>query len=423
MFDRVAKRYDLVNDVCLARPGPRLASAVLDAAGPGRAAGAGPRGRDGYVERAVRRVGCFVVPTDFSMGMLGWGSGADRTCVRGGGRPPAAVRRSELRCGHHLVRTAERLRPRAACTELRRVTRPGGRLVICEFSTPTVPAFRWIYDNYLVAALPADRPAAVVESGGVRVPRRVDPGLAGSAGTGGADRRAGWRAWNGAICPAASSRCTGPGSTMTAHPSTPLPSSTDHLGVDGERLDLAGTDPAGADPYGASDRRVLLDSGAARTCPVKTQNAFHPWLRRPEERLDPAARARRDAQAERRGRLLSTWLMRIPGAVDLRGATADRRAPGGARSRGARGRCAVGDRRDAAAGSGRAPGGYAGCARPRDRPRGRPAGIPPGRDQGPSRDHRRPARGRRAGAPERAPFRHLRRPGPAVRTRTSAAGG
>jgi demethylmenaquinone methyltransferase/2-methoxy-6-polyprenyl-1,4-benzoquinol methylase len=38
--------------------------------------------------------------------------------------------------------------------ELRRVTRPGGRLVICEFSRPTWAPFRAVYLNYLMRALP-----------------------------------------------------------------------------------------------------------------------------------------------------------------------------------------------------------------------------------------------------------------------------
>ena len=39
--------------------------------------------------------------------------------------------------------------------EMLRVTRPGGRLVVCEFSHPTWAPFRTVYVEYLMKALPA----------------------------------------------------------------------------------------------------------------------------------------------------------------------------------------------------------------------------------------------------------------------------
>ena len=39
--------------------------------------------------------------------------------------------------------------------ELRRVVRPGGRLVVCEFSRPVWAPFRTVYVEYLMRALPA----------------------------------------------------------------------------------------------------------------------------------------------------------------------------------------------------------------------------------------------------------------------------
>ena len=45
--------------------------------------------------------------------------------------------------------------PDAGLREMLRVTRPGGRLVVCEFSHPTNAAFRTAYLEYLMKALPA----------------------------------------------------------------------------------------------------------------------------------------------------------------------------------------------------------------------------------------------------------------------------
>jgi demethylmenaquinone methyltransferase/2-methoxy-6-polyprenyl-1,4-benzoquinol methylase len=43
----------------------------------------------------------------------------------------------------------------AALREMARITRPGGRLVVCEFSAPVNAAFRRVYLGYLIRALPA----------------------------------------------------------------------------------------------------------------------------------------------------------------------------------------------------------------------------------------------------------------------------
>jgi demethylmenaquinone methyltransferase/2-methoxy-6-polyprenyl-1,4-benzoquinol methylase len=44
--------------------------------------------------------------------------------------------------------------PDAGLREMARVTRPGGRLVVCEFATPTVPVLSTAYKEYLMQALP-----------------------------------------------------------------------------------------------------------------------------------------------------------------------------------------------------------------------------------------------------------------------------
>ena len=42
----------------------------------------------------------------------------------------------------------------AGLREMMRVTRPGGRLVVCEFSRPTWSPFRTVYIEYLMKTLP-----------------------------------------------------------------------------------------------------------------------------------------------------------------------------------------------------------------------------------------------------------------------------
>jgi demethylmenaquinone methyltransferase / 2-methoxy-6-polyprenyl-1,4-benzoquinol methylase len=44
--------------------------------------------------------------------------------------------------------------PGQGLLEFRRVLRPGGRLVVCEFSQPVVPVFREVYRRYLTRLIP-----------------------------------------------------------------------------------------------------------------------------------------------------------------------------------------------------------------------------------------------------------------------------
>ncbi|MDG3016121.1 demethylmenaquinone methyltransferase [Speluncibacter jeojiensis] len=155
MFDGVAKRYDLTNTVLSfgqdrvwraatrralsLRPGER----VLDLA-----AGTGVS----TVE--LGRSGAWCVATDFSKGMLKAGRTRPVPMIAGDamhlpyadGVFDAVTISFGLR---NVVQFDEALR------EMARVTKPGGRLVVCEFSTPVLPPFRTVYMEYLMRALPA----------------------------------------------------------------------------------------------------------------------------------------------------------------------------------------------------------------------------------------------------------------------------
>jgi demethylmenaquinone methyltransferase / 2-methoxy-6-polyprenyl-1,4-benzoquinol methylase len=180
MFDGLAGRYDLMNDILSmgqvrlwrqtvrrilgALPGER----VLDlAAGTGTSSVTFAGG------------GADCVACDFSLGMLragkarGAGVGATAAGATGAGATGAgtgAAGRVAFAAGDAMrlpfkddsfdaVTISFGLRnvheTKAALAEMHRVTRPGGRLVICEFSTITIPAVDMLYRRYLTGVLPA----------------------------------------------------------------------------------------------------------------------------------------------------------------------------------------------------------------------------------------------------------------------------
>lgn len=158
MFDQVAARYDLTNAVLSfgqdrgwrravrAALGLRPGELVLDlAAGTATSSAALARG-------GARVVGC-----DFSLGMLRVGRraahrGVDLVAGDALHLPFADAVFDAVTVSFGLRNTADADR---ALRELLRVTRPGGRLVICEFSSPTWRPFRTLYTEYLMRALPA----------------------------------------------------------------------------------------------------------------------------------------------------------------------------------------------------------------------------------------------------------------------------
>jgi demethylmenaquinone methyltransferase / 2-methoxy-6-polyprenyl-1,4-benzoquinol methylase len=156
MFDRVAERYDLANDVISLGQDRAWRKAVVEAVRPrpgmkilDLAAGTGTSSQTFADE------GATVFPTDLSLGMLAVGK---RRLPGLGFVAGDALQLPYVDDAFDAVTISFGLRnvehTEAALVELRRVTRPGGRLVICEFSTPTWKPFRLVYRNYLLAALP-----------------------------------------------------------------------------------------------------------------------------------------------------------------------------------------------------------------------------------------------------------------------------
>jgi demethylmenaquinone methyltransferase/2-methoxy-6-polyprenyl-1,4-benzoquinol methylase len=167
MFDALAGRYDLMNDILsmgqvrlwrksvqrILRVGP--GDRVLDlAAGTGTSS----------VTFATS--GAHVVACDFSLGMLQAGQArlakSDPLQAKTRGMVSFAAGDAlnlPFKDGaFDAVTISFGLRnvqgTREALAEMRRVTRPGGRLVVCEFSTITVEPIDMLYRRYLTGVLP-----------------------------------------------------------------------------------------------------------------------------------------------------------------------------------------------------------------------------------------------------------------------------
>ena len=204
----------------LAGPGPALA-ARRDRGGRPAAgrAGARPRRRHRHVEPAVRRPRRDRRPVRLlARHAAGRQAGPAARCrsppaTAPGCRsptPPSTRSRSPSGCATSSTRWP-------GLREMRRVTRPGGRLVVCEFSHPTWAPFRTVYVEYLMRALPpiaravSSSPDAYVYLAESIRAWPDQPGLAAL------DRRGRLAARpSGATSPAASSPCTAPASARTS---------------------------------------------------------------------------------------------------------------------------------------------------------------------------------------------------------------
>ncbi|MBB2976670.1 demethylmenaquinone methyltransferase/2-methoxy-6-polyprenyl-1,4-benzoquinol methylase [Microbacterium endophyticum] len=159
MFDQVAKNYDRTNTVLSLGNDQLWRVATTKAVAPRRnerildlAAGTGAS------SVALAATGAEVVGADFSPGMIAEGrrrhggvsnlsfTEADATAL-----PFADDEFDAVTISFGLRNVNE---PKKALSEMLRVTRPGGRLVIAEFSHPTSAAFAGLYRFYNDRVLP-----------------------------------------------------------------------------------------------------------------------------------------------------------------------------------------------------------------------------------------------------------------------------
>ena len=159
MFDRVSRHYDRTNDILTAGIAPYWRAQTRLAVRPR----AGERILDiaagtGTSSVQFARAGAQVTALDFSQGMIDEGirrHGRDEriTFVRGDAMAlpfdDATFDAATISFGLRNV-----VEPRVAIAEMLRVLKPGGRVVICEFSTVTSAPVRAFYDAYMQRVMP-----------------------------------------------------------------------------------------------------------------------------------------------------------------------------------------------------------------------------------------------------------------------------
>lgn len=157
MFDGVAEKYDLTNDILSLGQTRLWRRAVVNAVKPEAgekildlAAGTGTSTQPFYL------AGADPVACDFSPGMIEVGKRKfpHLNFVQGDALDlPFADNTFDAVTISFGLRNVQDTKK--ALAQMYRVTKPGGRMVICEFSHPTWKPFRTTYLEYLMKALPA----------------------------------------------------------------------------------------------------------------------------------------------------------------------------------------------------------------------------------------------------------------------------
>jgi demethylmenaquinone methyltransferase/2-methoxy-6-polyprenyl-1,4-benzoquinol methylase len=156
MFDDVAKHYDRTNTVLSAGNAVLWRAAMVRAVAPL----AGERILDvaagtGTSSVALARSGATVIALDFSPGMVAEGRRKHKKIefIEGDAQrlPFPDNQFDAVSISFGLRNVAD---PKAALAEMFRVLKPGGRLVVCEFSKPPVAIFRAGYWAYLQYVMP-----------------------------------------------------------------------------------------------------------------------------------------------------------------------------------------------------------------------------------------------------------------------------
>lgn len=162
MFDDVGEKYDLTNTIISFGQDRRWRKRTRERLNlkPGEKVLDVAAGTAVSTEELAKS-GAWCVACDFSPGMLAAGHGRDVPKVVGDGMhlPFADETFDAVTITYGLRNIHDH---RAALREFARVTKPGGRLTVNEFSTPVIPVFGTVYKEYLTRLLP--KVARVVSS-------------------------------------------------------------------------------------------------------------------------------------------------------------------------------------------------------------------------------------------------------------------